>query len=234
MPKCLTGAALVVTLYLLSLTAVLAKEDDSSAYNRVHLSTDASTQVENDTLAAVLYSQREGTELPALANEVNQIISKAVKMSKQVANVDVQTLGYQTNAVHDKQRLSGWRVRQSIRLESKDSARLSKLIGDLQSTLAVESIDYSVSPEKLRETQDRLITEAINAFSQRAKLITGQFGRGAYRLVEINVNTGFMPIQPLSMRGAEMPMQALSAPAIEAGKQEIQITVIGTIEMQLQ
>ncbi|KPJ87201.1 MAG: hypothetical protein AMJ53_18520 [Gammaproteobacteria bacterium SG8_11] len=210
-------------------------KDETLTYDRVFLSTSADTQVENDTLAAILYAQREGTKLSTLANEVNQLITKAVQQSKQIPSVDVQTLAYQTNPVYDKQRLASWRVRQSIRLESQDSAILSQLIGDLQSTLAVESINYSVSPGKQREVEDKLITEAIDAFTQRAKLITKQFGRSNYRLVEVNINTAGTPIRPMAVRGGVMAMEAAVAPpTIEAGKQDVQITVNGTIEMQLE
>jgi predicted secreted protein len=209
-------------------------KDEPLTYDRVNLSTGANTEVENDTLVAILYSQREGANLQTLANDVNNKISRAVKKSKQTANIDVQTLGYQTNPVYDKQRLSGWRVRQSIRLESKDSTQLSKLIGELQRTLAVESINYSVSPEKIRETEEKLIVEAIDAFTHRAKLITNQFGRSNYRLVDIHINTAGAPIRPLQMRSATVAMESVSAPTIEAGKQDIRITVNGTIEMQLE
>jgi predicted secreted protein len=119
-------------------------------------------------------------------------------------------------------------------LESKDSTQLSKLIGELQRTLAVESINYSVSPEKIRETEDKLIVEAVDAFTQRAKLITRQFGRSNYRLVDIHINTAGAPIRPMQMRSATVAMEAVSAPTIEAGKQDIRITVNGTIEMQLE
>ena len=233
LPKALLGLSIVFLQPWLADT-IWAK-DETLTYDRIHLSTSANSQVENDTLVAVLYVQREGTKLPDLANEVNEHITKAVKQSKQRPNVDVQTLGYQTMPVYDKQRLSGWRVRQSIRLESQDSAKLSKLIGDLQSILAVESINYSVSPGKMREVEDKLINEAIDAFAQRAKLITSQLGRNSYRLVEVNVNTAGTPIRPMHMRGAAMAMEAAVAPpTIEAGKQDVQITVSGTIEMQLE
>ena len=208
--------------------------EENITYDRVQLSTDASAQVENDTLVAVLYSQREGEQLQALANEVNQNIASAVKMCKKVSEVEVQTLGYQTHPVYDKQRLSGWRVRQSIRLESQDSAKLSKLIGDLQKTLAVESISYNVSPKRTREVQDQLIVQAIDAFNGRAKLVTQQFGRAEYRLVDININTDSgVPVRPMPMRSAAMAMEAAAPPTLEAGKQEIQVTISGTIEMQL-
>ena len=183
---------------------------------------------------AILYTQREGTDLPKLANEVNTAVSKAVTTSKKSPGIDVQTLAYQTIPLYDKQRLSGWRVRQSIRLESQDSTQLSKLIGALQSKLAVESMNYSVSPQKIREVEDKLITDAIDAFTKRAKLITQQFGRSNYRLVEIHISTAGTPVRPVQMRSTALAMEAVAAPVIEAGKQDIRITINGTIEMQLE
>jgi predicted secreted protein len=226
--------ALLLLLTILFVSTAWAK-DEPLTYDRIQLSTSANIQVENDTLVAVLYAQREGAKLSPLANEVNKLIASAVKQSKQIPNIEVQTLGYLTNPVYEQQRISSWRVRQSIRLESQDSGKLSQLIGDLQSALAVESINYSVSPGKLREAEDKLISQAIDAFTQRAKLITKQFGRSNYRLVEVNINTAGAPIRPMPMRGRVMAMEAdVAPPTIEAGKQDIQITAIGTIEMQLE
>ena len=204
--------------------------DEALVYNRIHLSTSANTLVENDTLIAILYIQREGTKLPDLANEVNQRIAEAIQQSKKVSGIDVQTLGYQSNPIYDKRRLSGWRIRQSIRLESQDTDSLSQLIGDLQRLLAVESINYQVSPGKMREVEETLISEAINAFTQRAKLITNQFGYQHYRLVDININTAEKPTHGIRTRGLAVQAEVAS-PAIEAGKQDIHITVSGTIEM---
>ena len=212
-----------------------ANEASNNTYNRVHLSISANESVENDTLIAVLYSQREGTKLADLADAVNQQIADAVKQSKQIPNIDVQTLSYQTYPIYNKQQLSGWRVRQSISLKSQDSERLSQLLGDLQRSLAMESIDYQISPEKMRAVEDELITEAVAAFNQRAKLVTSQFGYKDYRLVDININTAGTFANAIRRRGAAMAMESsIAAPTIEAGKQTVEITVSGAIEMQFE
>ena len=221
---------LAIVLPALGLAGATWANDEALTYNRIHLSTSASTQIENDTLIAILYVQREGTKLPELANEVNKRIGEAIRQSKQVSGIDLQTLAYQSNPIYDKQRLSGWRVRQSIRLESQDTASLSQLIGDLQRLLAVESINYQVSPGKMREVEETLIAEAIDAFTQRAKLITNQLNYKHYRLVDITINTMGQPIHGMHTRGLAMQAE-MASPVIEAGKQDVQITVSGTIEM---
>ena len=105
--------------------------------------------------------------------------------------------------------------------------------GDLLNLLAVESIHYQASPDKMREVEETLIEEAVDAFTQRAKLITNQFGYKQYRLIGITINTAGQPIHAVRTRGHTMVMQAeVASPVIEAGTQDIQITVIGTIEIQ--
>jgi len=225
---------LLVVWLVVSIQAVSAAEEQLT-YDRINLAANVSAKVENDTLLAVLYYQREGSDLSELSNEVNKVIGKAVGQSKKASNVTVQTLGYHSSPVYQKQRLTGWRVRQSIRLESRDTARLTKLIGELQSKLAIESISYDVSPESRRKVEERLISEAIVAFKQRAELVTKDLGRANYRLVRMNVNTIGEPVRPMRSRSAPMMAEAAVAPpALEAGQQKIQVNIQGTIELQVE
>jgi len=224
----------VVVLLLVSIQAVDAAEEQLT-YDQINLSASASARVDNDILIAVLYIQKEGDELPALSDEVNKTIGEAVKLSKKVPNIIVQTMGYYSSPIHKKIQLVGWHVRQSIRLESQDTDSLIKLIGELQSKLAVESISYDVSPESRKKVEDTLISEAIVAFNQRAKLITKDLGRAKYRLVQMNVNATEDSIRPMQMRSTAMMADApVKAPTIEAGQQKIQVNIQGTIELQVE
>ncbi len=209
--------------------------DATRYYDRVNLSVRATQEVDNDTLVAVLYYQREGSDPTALADEVNKTMGSAIKRAKETPDVTVQTIDYQTRPVYRQQTLSGWRVRQSARLESQDSARLSKLIGELQEHLAIESVGYEVSPRKRAENEEALIAEAISAFQERAQLITRQLGRMTYRLVRMDVNTSGAPLRPIPMRTDVRAMAAAVAPPVlEAGTQTVEVTVNGTIELQLE
>ncbi len=214
---------------------VVSAVEEPLTYDRIELSVSAETDVENDTLIAVLYAQRQGPDAAALAGEVNREVSQAVAAAKEVPGIRVQTLGYQTNPVYEKQRLSGWRVQQSIRLESRDAARISALIGDLQARLAVQSIGYSVSPEVRRQEEDRLISEAITRFEQRAELVARQLGRAGYRLVRLAVETSEVAPPPQPFRAMAMEASlAASPPVLEAGTQKVEVRVRGSVELQLQ
>lgn len=201
-------------------------------YDRIHLSGSATGEVANDTVVALLYAQREGQQAAALADEVNGAIAWALAQAAGSEGIKAQTLDYQTQPVYQNQRLSGWRVRQSLRLESRDASRLASLVGTLQARLAVQSIGYQVSPARQREAEEGLIVEALAAFRGRAELVREQLGAAGYRLVELRVDGGGPVPMPrtamatMEMRGAATP------PALEPGTRDLSVSVSGTIELE--
>jgi predicted secreted protein len=147
--------------------------------------------------------------------------------------VKVQTLDYETLPVYQKNVVTGWRVRQSLRLEGRDAAAVSELIGALQERLVLEHVAYEVSPEQRKAVEDRLIAEAIAHFEARARLVADGLKRRSYRLVELNVDTGggitpFPRQRAMSMAMAEA---APAPPALEAGTQTVTVGVSGEIEL---
>jgi len=231
----MTGNRLLALILLLTWAAapVLADSDGHDAYDRVSLGAQAEDEVENDLLSAVLYSQREGEDASHLATEVNKAVEWAVAEASKVPQVQVQTLEYRTDPVYDRQTLKGWRVTQSLRLRSADTARLSDLVGRLQQRLAVENITHELSPQARERAEDALIRQALDAFTRRAKLITEQLGRPGFRLVDMNVQTSADVPRPM-MRGMAMARMAESAPTLEPGTRTVRVQANGTIELQVQ
>lgn len=210
-----------------------ANAAEQTSYDRIQLSAQAVSEAENDTLIAVMSAQRKGEQYASLADEVNRTVSQALKKARQYKAVDVQTLDYQTRPVYGKSHQTGWVVSQSIQLKSMDSAVLSKLLGQLQDQLMLDGISYTVSPEQRQRVEEGLISRAITAFEKRAQDITRALHRKRYRLVQMQVNTSGVPQRPILMRGVASFDAAKSAPAIEAGKQQITVNVSGEIELQL-
>lgn len=207
--------------------------EDEPRYDRIRLSTSVQADIDNDLVVAVLYAQREGTDATALAAEVNRAVAWGLEKAKGVPGVKTQTLGYQTTPVYTKQTLSGWRVRQSLRLEGSDAAALSNLVGTLQQQLGVQGIEYAISPQARREAEDRLLVDAVAAFRQRADLLAKSWGQPDYRLVEMQVTTQSETPRPL-MRAMAMEMQAAAPPPpIEAGTQVVRVSVEGAIELRV-
>jgi predicted secreted protein len=232
-----TSNMIAQTLAVVALAAAAgspATADAPLTFDRVTLAYTATRDVDNDTLVAVLYAQREGGDTARLADEVNRAIAHAVERARQVEGVKVQTLDYQTSPVYQQASIVGWRVSQSLRLESQDAARLGKLIGELQKDLAVQSVGYAVSPATRRSAEDGLIGEAVEGFEKRAALVAARLGRNGYRLVSVDVDTsgeGMVP-RPMRMQARGMALAADAVPpALEAGTQSLSVTVQGTVEL---
>lgn len=200
-------------------------------YDRVHLSASASEPVENDTIVAILYAQEESHDVAHASDVVNRLIGAAMKSARQKKTIKAQTLEYRTTPVYQAGKPTGqWQVQQAMRLESRDSQALSGLLGDLQKTLALRSLGYQLSTETRKRVEEHLTRRAIESFRSRAQSITEIWGRTAFRLVELQVSdSGGSSPQPV-FHAAEMSL-ARSAPTIEAGEQQVSITVQGTIEL---
>jgi predicted secreted protein len=199
-------------------------------YERISLSVSAGEEVENDTLIATLFSQKEGNNPAQLATQVNQDMQQAIAMAKQYKSVQLQTIAYTTSPIYRNNTISGWRVRQSLQLESQDPAAISELIGKLQMSLSVASTHYTVSPAKRQRVEDELIAKAIQSFKTRAELITREMASQGYRLVQMDINSNRSTPRPYAMQG--MALRAEAAPSLEAGTQRVEVHINGNIELQ--
>ncbi len=225
---------LFLLLFLPFMAPLAGVADDRLSYDRISLNVTASDEVDNDTLTAILYYQRQGRNTSEVADKVNQVIGWGVERAKQEPDVKIQTLDYQTHPVYQNGKLTGiWRVRQSIRLQSKDVAGLSALLGDLQEKLAIQHIGYQLSADKRRQVEDELTKTAITRFKQKAGLVAQQFDANDFRIVSLNISSSGSRDRPMLMMRAMDVMESkmAAAPALEAGEQTIRIGIDGVIEL---
>ncbi len=224
---------LPLLLLCLGITTALASEPQ--AYNRVNLSAEASTELVQDRMVAVLFAQAEGQDTVTLARQVNRTVQRALAKARQRPDIEVSTLDYRTQPVYEKGRIARWRVSQQIRLESTDGQALGRLVGELQSDrLRVQSLSYRLSEQKRREHIDAVIEQALRHFTRRAQGIAKALGKSGYRLVRLSVDEGHQGPAPLRMAMmAEASMKKAAGPvAIEAGTTRLRVTVNGEIELR--
>lgn len=206
--------------------------EEAHGYDQITLTTNTEIQVQRDILIASLFARSEGASLEAGTAEVNRQVAAALETARKTSEVHIQTQEYQTEPTYQNQKPSGWLVQQWIRLESRQPERLARLLGELQKTLKLSGIDYAVAPETRQAAEDRLISEGLKAFQNRAERVTHALGRDRYRIVKIDVG-----INPASFRSPRPMVRAMSAeaapaPSIEAGETSLFITIQGTIELQ--
>lgn len=201
--------------------------------NRASFQIVVTRQVENDWATARLSAMAEGKEPAQVANEVNARIERALARAKKEKGIEVESGGYTTQPVYDANRIVRWQAWQEIRLESADVDRLSKLIGALQEEqLLLSGIEFSVKRETRESLQDELTLEALRKFRSRADLVTKGMAGGGWSLIALSVGQGGGQPHYRAMRAeADMAMKTAAAPAFEAGKSELTVTVDGTIEL---
>ena len=207
--------------------------DVETHYDRIHLSVSASAQLENDTMVATVFAEEEGSKAAELSNIVNKRIRQGLDLVKTHAEIKHQTNAYSSNPIYNNNKIKGWRVRQSLRLESQDMTLMSDVLGKLQSDLALQSMQFTVSPESKNQEDEKLIDKALQAFENRAQQVVKKLGRKNYKIVDINISTSGARGIPPQYQMRAMAMDAVvSAPAISAGEQTVSVTVSGNIELE--
>lgn len=223
----------LIVFVLCLFAAAAAADDDAPAYDVVQFSVSASAEIDNDVLVVRLAAQHEGASPAVVADAVNEDIAWALQRAKGVTEVSQQTEQYNTYPVYRQQRITGWRARQALKLESENAEALTELTGVLQERLAVESMAYQVSPDRRAEAEAELTDDAIEAFLERGRRIANAFGRADFRLVEIYVDTGQARTpRPMMLSRAMVAESAdIAAPNIEGGTQAVTVSVRGSIEL---
>jgi predicted secreted protein len=203
-------------------------------YDQVDLSASAEQEIDNDLVVAVVYAEAQDERQANAANQVNEAIQWALSTAERTRGVKTQTLQYSSFPTYgNNSRIVGWQARQSLRLESADSDALSKLLGELQERVAIQSVNYDVSREARARADDALIAEALGQFNRRATLVAEQLGRPGFRIVRMSISTGGNMPSPIAYRsrGLATMEAAVAAPALDSGVQTINVTVSGTVEL---
>ena len=225
----------VLLLACVLVVATAARADDAPVrYNQVRLQAQQSESVSNDTMHVTLNTYAEMQDSSRLAARINREMEWALAKAKQFREVKVSTGGYQTWPVTRKEVTTAWRGQQDLILESRDTEMLSELTGQLQEKLKIKSMSFSVSDEKRTAVENRLIDTALNAFKVRAGIVGDNLNARGYQLVDINVGTSAVrPPARYQARMASMAMEASDSVAVEGGESDVQITVSGTIELDM-
>ncbi len=205
-------------------------------YNVVELQADAHREVPNDLLVAQLFVEETNANPALLAAAINRSVAEALKIAREFTSVKVRTGNNQTSPVYvpRSNQLQGWRARAELRLETRDFAAGSALIGKLQATMQLGGVNFSVSPEARRAVENELIAEAIAAFRGRAEIAQKALGGRAFKVQRINLASGSSGPPPRLMMQSRGVADAAAAPPppAEAGASTLSVNVSGAVEVE--
>ncbi|MBF7686944.1 SIMPL domain-containing protein [Acinetobacter rathckeae] len=225
----------LATLSLLLATPVFATENTSINYNMVNIQAEASKDVHNDQMYAVLYIEKSSPQATALATQITQAMNQATALGQKYPEVKMETGQQSTYPIYDNdsQKLKEWRGRAEVRLTSTDFKAVSQLMSALQNTFQTESIQFNVSDQQRQLVENELMVMASQNFQKRAQLIAQTWQKNKYHLVNLDLRGNEQSFIQPRMLMASSKMMAASAPAqnFNAGDSKVSVTASGTIQL---
>ena len=213
--------------------AALAAEP-APRYNVVSLQASAQREIPNDLANPTLAVEVNDATPAKVADAVNRSLNDALRVAKQFPSVRASSGNSGSFPIYTRDnQLQGWRGRGELRLESEDFAALPELIGRLQGSLQLGSLQFSVSPQARRAAENALISEAIAAFKARADIIRTALGGRGYKLQSLDVSSGHRPppVPRVAMAQTMASSAPVAPPELEAGLSTITVSASGTIEV---
>lgn len=214
-------------------------DDDEKKGTYLNLSVSESTEVEEDLLIVNLRFEIEGKTSQDVQQEINKKMESALAEVKKQSKISVSTENYSVYQYSPRthkgeKRQTIWKEGgQSIQLKGNNFIEILKTTGILQSMgLAVNSLNYVVSPELNEKTRDSLMEKSIEKLMHKAKRVAKVLGKDDIQVLNINVDSNNYYPSPMLMRSSNMMVKNIdteSVPVSSPSQSRISATVSATI-----
>lgn len=192
----------------------------------------ASAEVAQDTVQIVLAADLRADTQTAAAEALNTRLDAVMQQAKGQEGIEARSGSYRIwPSTGQDGKIAEWRGRAEIILSSKDFVAASRLAGDLGDRMPISGISFSVSTEARAATEQKLLSEAVDAFKARAQALTEALGFASYRYGSIELGGGgYMP-SPMPRMMMAKADESVAAP-LEGGTETVSVSVSGTIRLQ--
>jgi len=217
-------------------TALAQSDGAAQPAGVLSLSAQASAEVAQDVVTITLFYEQEASDPSSLTNTLNQRADAALQRAKGVSGVTARSGQFSVFPTADRDgRISAWRGRTEVVLESRDFAAAAKLAGDMSSIMQVGNVQFSLSPDAQRAAERKLTGEAIASFRDEAAAGARAFGYSGYSIREVNIGHSGMAPRPVMMMSARAmaPDAKMAAPlSLEGGTSTVTVNVSGSVQMK--
>lgn len=234
------GAVLALAMAL-PMASAWAKDGEGSQPTRdrapeLTLQAQAVTKVQQDTVVLTLARQVDADSQAEVGRQLNVSLEAAMKVLRDEKGVKVRNGGYSIWPQNDRDgRISTWRGRAEILLESKDFAKASTLAAKVQDQMPIDNIAFVLSDEAQAEHEGRLLQQAADAFRHRAEAAAQAFGFKGYEIRKIELGGGGVQYEAAMPRVMMMAAKAADGAAsvpLEADTVTVSVSVNGTVALQ--
>jgi predicted secreted protein len=223
--NCLFALALSASLGA-ALAAAPARAHEPARHHdkwpQASLQAEAAAEVSQDTVRITLATEISDASQAAVAQALNKTLDEVMQKAKGHERIKASSGNYRVWPMNDKDgKITNWRGRGEIVLESADFAAASELASSLSERMPIANLAFFVSPKALLE-------QAAQAFRDRAQALTTAFGYTAYDIKEINLG-GSGAQYEAAPRVMAMAAGAQSKVPLEAGTEMVSVSVQGSI-----
>ncbi len=203
----------------------------------LNLSASAVQQASQDWLRVVVRTTLDGADAMGVQRQLKKALDEALQQlgpQVQPRQLEVSTGAFGVQPRYsDKGRVIGWQGQADLVIEGRDFARIAQAVAQVP-RMPVESAQFSLSREGRQKLEAEVQSQAVQNFRQRAQALARDFGFAGYTLRQVNVSSAERP-EPVAQ--ARMMVTADAAPApspipLVAGKDEVRITVSGSIQLR--
>ncbi|RQO68716.1 hypothetical protein DBR44_14575 [Aquitalea sp. FJL05] len=202
----------------------------------LRLSGSAQQEVANDQIQATLYLQDKSDQPAVLADRLNKGISRGMANGKSYPQVELSSGSYNSWPSYDKSgKIIGWQGRAEIRLKSRNMTQAAELVAQLQKTMLLEGVQFSVSDSARRAAEKAMIPVALAEMQEQADITAKTLGKSRFTIKELefgNAAPSYRP--PMMMRAAAAPMAKemdVAQPDWQPGQSQLQLQITGKIEL---
>ena len=253
-PYVLTGMIAGALILAASIITTTPSESTAQSFDNfrpgqtmITLSATEQMELKQDMLVASLRIEQDGKDAKDVQDKINQAMKQAVDLAKAQADIKTSTGQYnvysfdpnpqpnQMTPAQIKERTI-WRGQQTIDLQGKNKDVILDVVGKIQSLgFAMNSLNYTLTPEQAEDYKDQLMTAALEKINKRAQKAAKALGKRKFDIVEVNIDGGGMPPPIMYARAEKMMMAsdgAVASPVAEAGTQNISLTVNARVMMR--
>ncbi len=198
------------------------------------LSATARQEVQQDWVSVVVRAQLDGSDPTALQTQLKAVTERALaglrpQVQPQQLEVRSGTFGIYPRSNNEGKRI-GWQGQTELVIEGRDVAKVAQLAGNVPQ-MTVSQTNFSLSAEARQQLEAQVQSQAVQKFRQRAQALAKDFGFTAYTLRQVAIGAVDRPEMGPQSRMMAMA-DAPTAIPLAAGKEEVRITVSGSIQLR--
>jgi uncharacterized protein len=213
----------------------------------------------NDEAVVSFMIEEQDKDKSAAASRVNQKMKQGTELvRKEDPKATLKTMGYYTYPVYPdnppmpvdgrpmppkKLVPTGWRVGQYLEVKTSNIGNLPKLTASVQKVLALNGINFGLSPATTKKLDDQRIAATYQNLNERIASIAAAMGRkvGDATLETVDFEgTGAYAGQmadagaPQMMRSmaAKRDMNEVAEPSFEPGETTLQMRLVGKVKFK--